>query len=97
VDGTPNRLGDLEFYTDLATHTGTQTTTLHYFLTDLGENKIILGYPWFAAAQPQIDWAKGWIAHHQLPIILRADNAAKARFLPRQARARMGIVTHNPP
>jgi len=49
---------------------------------DLGENKVILGYPWFVAMQPKIDWAKGWIAHNQLPIILRSDNAAKARFLP---------------
>ena len=88
VDGTPNRAGDLKYYTDLHTRTGTQQRTLRYFLTDLGENKVILAYPWFATAQPKVDWARGWIAHDQLPIVLRAPDAAKARFLPRQMRPR---------
>ena len=28
VDGTPNRAGDLKYFTDLPTRTGTRTTTL---------------------------------------------------------------------
>ncbi len=72
---------------------GTNTRTLRYFLSDLGDSRVILGYPWFTAAQPKIDWAHGWIAHDQLPIVLRSPDAAKAQFLPRQATARQGIVT----
>jgi len=56
---------------------------MRFFLTELGEHKAILGYPWFAAVQPKIDWKRGWIDHTQLPIILKAANAMKARFLPR--------------
>src|SRR6266404_4683896 len=56
---------------------------MRFFLTELGEHKAILGYPWFAATQPKIDWKRGWIDHTQLPIVLKAPNAAKARFLPR--------------
>ena len=70
IDGTPNRAEDLRYFTDLATRTGTKSTTLRYFLSDLGDNKVILGYPWFTAAQPKIDWAKGWIAYDQLSIVL---------------------------
>ena len=92
VDGTSNKSGDLKYYVDLHTRTGTSMRTLWYFLTDLGDNKVILGYPWFAAAQPKIDWAKGWIAHDQLPIVLRSNDAAKARFLPRQIRPRSHTV-----
>src|SRR6266853_1160391 len=92
VNGTPNKAGDLKYYTDLGTRTGTSTRTLRYFLSDLGDSKVILGYPWFAAAQPKIDWARGWIAHDQLPIVLRSVDAAKAQFLPQQATARRGIV-----
>src|SRR5487761_1611010 len=83
VDKTPNKGGDLQFYTDLQVQTGTQRTNLRFFLSDLGENKAILGYPWFAAVQPNIDWKRGWIDHSQLPIIFRAPDAAKACFLPR--------------
>jgi len=31
-------------------------TNLRFYLTELGEQKAILGYPWFAVAQPKIDW-----------------------------------------
>jgi hypothetical protein len=81
VDGTSNRSGDLLYYTDLAVQTGNKRTTLRFFLSNLGENKAILGYPWFAATQPKIDWRRGWIDHSQLPIILRTSDAAKARFV----------------
>ena len=80
MDGTQNRAGDLKYYVDMKTRTRTQQTNLRYFLTDLGDHKIILGYPWFAMAQPKIDWAQGWIDHSQLPIVLRATDAAMARF-----------------
>jgi len=84
VDGTTNKSGSLQFYTDLQVQTGSQRMNLRFFLTDLGDNKAILGYPWFAAVQPRIDWKRGWVDHSQLPIIFRAPNATKARFIPRQ-------------
>ena len=86
VDGTRNKAGDLKYYMDLYTRTGTTQRMLRYFLSDLGENRVILGYPWFIATQPKINWAQGWISHDQLPIVLRSSDAAKARFLPRQMR-----------
>src|SRR5216683_6770490 len=94
VDGTPNKAGDLKYYVDLGTRTGTSMRTLRYFLSDLGDSRVILGYPWFAVAQPKIDWACRWITHDQLPIVLQSVDAAKAQFLPRQATARQGIVTN---
>jgi hypothetical protein len=59
VDGTPNRSGELQFFTDLQVQTGLQRTTLQFFLSNLGENEVILGYPWFTAFQPKIDWKQG--------------------------------------
>jgi hypothetical protein len=44
---------------------------MRFFLTDLGHQRLILGYPWFAAMQPQIDWARGWLEYAHLPIVLR--------------------------
>jgi hypothetical protein len=110
ADGTENRSSELQYYTDLNVHTGTQNTTLRFFLTNLGEHKAILGYSWFAAVQPRIDWKKGWIDHTQLPLVLRAPDAQKAQFTPRTRnvpRAKqqeeepdqyyIGRVTFNPP
>jgi hypothetical protein len=45
VDGTRNRAGDLKYYVDLNMRTGSRNTNLQYFLTDLGDHKVILGYP----------------------------------------------------
>ena len=81
VDGTENKAGELRFYTDLEVRTGKTITCLQFFLMELGEHKAILGYPWFAAAQPKIDWKKGRIDHSQLPIVFKAPNARKAVFV----------------
>jgi hypothetical protein len=78
VDGTENKAGELRFYTDLQVQTGTMKTQLRFFLSDLGEHKAIMGYPWFAAVQPNINWKKGWINYTQLPLVLQAHNAQKA-------------------
>ena len=83
VDGTENKSGELKYYTNLEVQTGMTRSPLRFFLTDLGENKAILGYSWFAATQPKIDWKRGWIDSSQLPIIFRAPNAKRARFTPR--------------
>ncbi len=80
VDGTQNRAEDLKYYVNMSMRTGTQRMNLWYFLTDLSDHKVILGYPWFATAQPKIDWARGWIDHSQLPIVLRATDTAMAQF-----------------
>ena len=70
VDKTPNRQGPITHYTDLMVRTGTKMKKMHFFLTHLGGNPIILGYPWFAAMEPRITWAKGWIDYDDLPITL---------------------------
>ncbi len=75
VNGTENKSGELKYYTDLQVQTGTNYTNLHFYLTELGEQKAIMEYPWFAATQPKIDWKCRWINHTQLPIILWASNA----------------------
>jgi len=82
VDGTTNKMGSLKYYTDLQVQTGTKRTDLRFFLADLGDHKVILGYPWFAANQPKIDWARGWIDTTQLPLIFRSANTLKPRFNP---------------
>ena len=84
VDGTPNTAGEIKYYSDLEMSQGTKRVSLRFFLTDIGERDIILGYPWFAAIQPNIDWARGWIATEQLPVVLRTPDARKALFVPRQ-------------
>jgi hypothetical protein len=53
---------------------------MQFMLSNIGEQKAILGYPWFAAMKPQIDWSRGWIKHEQLPVVIRSPNAQRAQF-----------------
>ena len=70
INGTLNKNRHIHSYTDLEMQTGQQRTKLCFFLTDIGEQKLILGYPWFTATQLNINWAQGWIKAEQLPLII---------------------------
>ena len=73
-----NKNGDIEHYMDLEMQTGNQRVWLRFFLTNLADQKAILGYPWFAMNQPKIDWVQGWIDSNQLPLILHTRKAIKS-------------------
>src|SRR5712671_2769612 len=83
VNGSTNKQGDLKFYSDLVVRTGMMRKNMRFFLSDLGNHQIILGYPWFAAYQPKVDWARGWIDVSQLPIIISSPDTPKIHPNPR--------------
>ena len=78
VDRMQNKNRDIEHYTDLEMQMGNQRVWLWFFLTDLADQKAILGYPWFVANQLKIDWAWGWIDSNQLPLILCTRKAIES-------------------
>jgi len=45
INGTLNKAGSLKYYTDIKTRTGIKWMRLRYFLTDLGDNQVIVEYP----------------------------------------------------
>ena len=57
VDGTHNSAGEIKHYVDLEMTQGSKQVNLQFFLTNIGKHEIILGYPWFTAIQPNINWA----------------------------------------
>jgi hypothetical protein len=83
VDGTENKSGKLKYYMNMEVQTGENKTWMQFFLMDLGEHKVILGYSWFVAVQLKINWKHGWINESHLPIIFRTDNAGKVKYLTR--------------
>ena len=56
IDGTHNKHGTIREYVDLQVRVGKEVKDMRFLITDLGEDDIILGYPWLAAFQPKIDW-----------------------------------------
>src|SRR6266571_277234 len=47
---------------------------MQFLVTNIGNEDIILGYPWMAAFEPQFVWKNGVINEKELPIILQSVN-----------------------
>ena len=61
VDGTDNKQRTIHYYTDLNVKIGDQTFLERFYITGLGNQKIILGLPWLRKHNPEIDWEKGTV------------------------------------
>ena len=42
-----------------------------FWITDLGEDEIVLGYPWLATFQPRIDWKNAMLEEEEQPLVIR--------------------------
>jgi hypothetical protein len=61
IDGTRNSGGTVEKYIHLYVTQGQKEERLKFYVTNLGRDRIILGFPWLAAFNPEINWAEGQI------------------------------------
>jgi hypothetical protein len=71
VDGTHNRSGMIKQFVDLQVRCGDKTEHMKFLITDLGEDEIILGYPWLAAFQPKIDWKQATLDKSMQPLVIK--------------------------
>ena len=70
IDGTNNKAGLMTNYVDLSIQTGQKQAKMRFLITDLGNEDLILGYPWLANFEPKFSWSKGIIDASYLPIII---------------------------
>ena len=61
ADGSPNAGGNLRYYINLTVTTGNQSHPLRFYITDIGPDNLVLGYPWFKAMNISPDWKNGTI------------------------------------
>src|SRR5271155_1556795 len=59
VDGTENKRGTIKQYVDLTFTINGRPQTQRLFLTGLGKQRIILGFPWLQEQNPIINWRTG--------------------------------------
>jgi len=74
IDNTANQAGNITHYITLDIQTRGIRKTIQFLITNIGNEDIILGYPWMAAYEPQFTWKNGVIHERELPIILRSVN-----------------------
>jgi hypothetical protein len=59
VDGTENKRGTINAYVNLEFSLGKRKFKEQFYVTGLGKQRIILGFPWLHKYNPIIDWKKG--------------------------------------
>jgi len=74
IDNTANQAGAITHYITLDIQTGGSRKQIQFLVTNIGNEDVILGYPWMAAFEPQFSWKNGVISEKALPIILRSVN-----------------------
>ena len=72
INRTNNKAGLITNYVDLSIQTGQKQAKMRFLITDLGNEDLILGYPWLANFEPKFSWSKGVIDTSHLPIILQS-------------------------
>ncbi len=62
IDGTHNKAGSITRKCQLEVQFGDVITNIDFYITDLGQDRAVLGFPFFQKFNPIIDWQKGTIA-----------------------------------
>ena len=71
IDGMYNKAGTIKYFVDLQVWVGLKIEEMKFLVTDLGEDEIVLGYPWLVAFQPKINWKEATIAEDMQPIVIK--------------------------
>jgi hypothetical protein len=82
IDGTTNHAGQLTSFVDLKVRTGSKEEKMCFLVTDLGNEDLILGYPWLATFEPQFNWRNSVVDTTHLSIVVRSLNWRKGWFRP---------------
>ena len=105
VDGSLNRAGTISRYCDLIVQKGQQKERTRFYVTNLGKDRVILGYPWLAKFNPQIDWPSATVKGPKVTITTIAAQikmnlnrlAASEEEVNKITFAQqMALKTHNP-
>ena len=87
MDGTKNNQGTLKYYCWLKVKVGKREEKMMFFLTRLGKERFILGYPFFWAFDPQMDWRKGQVLDGKISIETLSFRKAQDRLEEIQEKA----------
>jgi Reverse transcriptase (RNA-dependent DNA polymerase) len=68
VDGTENQGGIISKSCILCVRQGKQQIAQWFYVTNLGQDRVILGYPWLWEFNPEIDWEEGQLIGEEVKL-----------------------------
>jgi len=86
VNGTPNKLGTINYATTLWLDVHRKRLRTWFLVTGLGQEKAILGLPWLRKINPDINWSEGTLQFREpeAVTIQLMCTAEKAPYIPRR-------------
>jgi len=74
INNTKNKDGLITHYLELNVQTKGLRRDLHFLVTNIGNEDIVLGYPWLTTFKPQFNWTNAVIRETALPIVIQSVN-----------------------
>jgi len=74
IDNTENKDGLITHYINLNIQTKNICRDMHFLVTNIRHEDVVLGYPWLSTFEPQFDWTSTVIHEEALPVIIRSTN-----------------------
>ena len=73
ADGSPHKDGRITEAVSTLCRVGTRWTRQTFLVADLGQHDIFLGFPWFYAENPQINWQTGTLNGLAMDLAIDAE------------------------
>ena len=70
IDNMSNKVGSITHLLKLRVTTKGQDKVMRFLVTNIGNEDVLLGYPWLATFEPKFGWKEAVIETTTLPIIL---------------------------
>jgi hypothetical protein len=74
IDNTTNKSGMITHYLDLNVITKGIHKEMRFLVTDIGQEEVLLGYPWLATFEPKFDWRSATMEPRFMPVIISSIN-----------------------
>jgi len=93
VDGTNNRHGTITHVCDLMVKQGNRKERQRFYVSNLGRDRFILGYPWFRTFTPDIDWTNAQLRGPQIKMeTLKLKTFQKLKEYKHKLKERIAIA-----
>ena len=79
IDNTSNKSGSITHSLELKVTTKGTDRVMRFLVTDIGNEDILLGYPWLMTFEPKFGWKDAIIETQALPIIISSTHPVDSR------------------
>ena len=96
IDNTSNKSGSITHSLELKVTTKGVDRIMRFLVMDIGNEDILLGYPWLTTFEPKFGWKDAIIETQALPIIISSTHPVNSHTIIAglQSQAEKEAITH---